>query len=365
MLATEAHFRRLANSLAQLVWVVDAAGHLSYGNSAWHAFTAIGAGARFVEHYLPALHPADRPGWRNTWEQAVRCGEPYALERRIRGTPESDYVSQLEWGNPIRENGIGTGAWLITATDSDENERRISDLRRQIENKERFLALLAHEMRCPLAPIANAVRLLQEHGGEPAIVRQSCVTLARQVAQLVRFTDDLFDLARAQNMDFLFSDTPVELDAVIEAAVESSHPEITARGQSLIVAGATGVTLSGDAGRLTQVFANLLINAAKFSNPGGEISIRTEVESDWVLVKVRDSGCGIAPGMLARIFEPYVQGEGASAGVAGAGLGLTLVRHLVELHGGAVSARSDGPGMGSEFVVRLPAATSAVVAMKR
>ena len=160
MLATEAHFHRLANSLAQLVWVVDAAGHLSYGNSAWHAFTAIGAGARFVEHYLPALHPADRSGWRDTWEHAVRCGEPYALERRIRGTPESNYVSQLEWGNPIRENGIGTGAWLITATDSDENERRIAELCRQIENKERFLALLAHEMRCPLAPIANAVRLL-------------------------------------------------------------------------------------------------------------------------------------------------------------------------------------------------------------
>jgi len=355
MLATEAHFRRLANSLAQLVWVVDAAGHLSYGNSAWHAFTAIGAGARFVEHYLPALHPADRSGWRDTWEQAVRCGEPYALERRIRCTPESNYVSQLEWGNPIRENGIGTGAWLITATDSDENERRITDLRRQIENKERFLALLAHEMRCPLAPIANAVRLLQEHGSEPAIVRGSCVTLARQVAQLVRFTDDLLDLARSQNVNFPFSDTPVELDAVIEAAVESSHPEITAREQSLIVEGPTGVTLSGDAGRLTQVFANLLINAAKFSNPGGEVCIRTDVESDWVVVKVRDSGCGIAPGMLARIFEPYVQVAG---GTAGAGLGLTLVRHLVELHGGAVSAHSDGPGMGSEFVVRLPASTS-------
>ena len=296
MLATEAHFHRLANSLAQLVWVVDGAGHLSYGNSAWHAFTAIGAGARFVEHYLPALHPADRSGWRNTWEQAMRCGEPYALERRIRGTPESNYVSQLEWGNPIRENGIGTGAWLITATDSDQNERRITDLRRQIENKERFLALLAHEMRCPLAPIANAVRLLQEHGGEPAIVRQSCVTLARQVAQLVRFTEDLFDLARSQNINFLFSDTPVELDAVIEAAVESSHPEITARGQSLLVGGATGVTLSGDAGRLAQVFANLLLNAAKFSNPGGAIHIRTEVDPTGCWSRYAIQGVESRPG---------------------------------------------------------------------
>lgn len=375
MLATETHFHRLANSLAQLVWVVDAAGHLSYGNSAWQAFTAIGAGARFVDHYLPVLHPDDRGTWRDTWEEAVRCGEPYALERRVRSTPESNYVNQLEWGHPIRENGVGTGAWLITATDCDESERLIAELRRRMESKERFLALLAHEMRGPLAPIANALRVVQENAGEPAIVRRCCATLARQVAQLVRFADDLFDLARSQSARFLLTDAPVGLDTVIEAAVEASQPEIAAREQRLTVEVPTGVTLAGDVGRLTQVFANLLINAAKFTDRGGHIDILAEVESggptgqpggstsqpggpmgqpDWVLVKVRDSGCGIPREMLGRIFDAHVQGS-APFGTAGAGLGLALVRHLVELHGGAVSASSSGLGRGSEFLVRLPA----------
>jgi signal transduction histidine kinase len=274
----------------------------------------------------------------------------------------------LEWGHPIRENGVGTGAWLITATDCDENERLIAELRRRMESKERFLALLAHEIRGPLAPIANALRVVQENAGEPAIVRRCCATLARQVAQLVRFADDLFDLARSQSARFLLADAPVRLDTVIEAAVEASQPEIAARQQRLTVEVPTGVTLAGDAGRLTQVFANLLINAAKFTDRGGHIDILAEVEPggpigqpggpmgqpNWVLVRVRDSGCGIPREMLARIFEAHVQGS-APFGTAGAGLGLALVRHLVELHGGAVSASSSGPGRGSEFLVRLPA----------
>jgi signal transduction histidine kinase len=257
------------------------------------------------------------------------------LERRIRCTPGSSYINQLEWGNPVRENGVGTGAWLITATDCDENERRIAELRGQIEHKERFLGLLAQEMRGPLGPMTNALRVLQEHGNEPAVVRRSYATLARQVAQLVRFTEDLFDLARSRD---LFTGVLLELDSVIAAAAQACAAEIAGQGQSFTVGGATGVVLRGDAGRLTQVFSHLLLNAAQLGNPGGEVVVRTEVEPDWVLVKVRDSGRGIEP-----------------AAGGGAGLGLTLVRHLVELHGGAVSVHSEGAGLGSEFEVRLPA----------
>src|ERR1700730_17351923 len=113
--AVETHFHRLAESLSQLVWSVDAAGRLSYGNSAWYAFTAIGAGARFLESYLPALHPGDRSLWRQTWEQAVTSGEPYALERRIRFSPDGNYVRQLEWGNPMENSGGRTGGWVHLA----------------------------------------------------------------------------------------------------------------------------------------------------------------------------------------------------------------------------------------------------------
>ncbi|MDB6091906.1 MAG: luxQ 3 [Gammaproteobacteria bacterium] len=358
MRATETQFHWLANSLSQLIWGVDAAGRLTYGNSAWYAFTAIGEGARFLESYLPALHPADRSLWRHTWEHAVAAGEPYALERRVRFTPESNYVRQLEWGNPILNGSGRTGEWLIIATDADENERVIVQLRRCIERKDKFLALAAHEMRGPLAPISSALKLLRHHMDEPAIVNKSCATMARQVAQLVRLVDDLFDLARAQNAQIPLSRAAIDLEATLAAAIEAAQPMIASRGHQLTVVTPPDTTVvDGDAGRLTQVFANLLINAAKFTDDSGRICVLVERESAWVLVKVRDTGIGIAREMLPRVFDAYVQAErGAGAAKGGLGLGLTLARHLIELHGGTLNAFSEGPGRGSEFVVRLPAA---------
>src|ERR1700733_14405989 len=122
MQATEAHFRCLADSLSQLVWVVDGAGRLVYGNLAWQSFTHIHVGASFVESYVPALHPADR----TSWEQTVNSGEPYALERRVRFQPQASYVCQLEWGKPLLENGSTTGEWVITAMDANQNARLIA-----------------------------------------------------------------------------------------------------------------------------------------------------------------------------------------------------------------------------------------------
>jgi two-component system CheB/CheR fusion protein len=277
--------------------------------------------------------------------------------RRIRFTPESNYVLQLEWGNPLCDNGARTGEWIITATDAGANERLMAQLRRTIEQKDKFLALVAHEMRGPLAPISTALQLLQQHMSEPAIVHQSCATLARQVAQLVRFVDDLFDLASSQNAQILLRRAAVDLEAAVATAVEAAQPIIAARGQELtVVMPAQAMIVEGDSGRLTQVFANLLINAAKFTHTGGRIWVEVERESDCALVKVRDSGIGISPDMLARVFDAYVQAErGSAASEGGLGLGLALARHLIELHGGTVNAYSEGAGRGSEFVVRLPA----------
>ena len=353
MRATEAHFRSLADSLGQLVWVVDEAGRLSYGNLAWQSLTQIPVGASFVESYVPALHPADRSCWEQTWERAVSSGEPYELERRVRFLPQASYVCQFEWGRPLRYNGSRTGEWVITAVDADQNARLIAQLRRRLALKDKFLALLAHEMRGPLAPISNGLYLLREHCGEAPIVSQSCAMLTRQFAQLARFIDDLFDLTRSQNAHIKLRRTPLDLRAAVAAAVEAAQPMIAARGQQLTVVTPKQLTLvNGDNGRLTQVFANLLINAAKFTDQGGRICISVGTESDWVLVRVRDDGVGIAGDMLARVFDAYVQVEQGSE--AGLGLGLALARHLVELHDGKVDAYSEGPGRGSEFVVRLP-----------
>jgi signal transduction histidine kinase len=181
MYASETCFHWLADSLAQLVWTVDATGRLSYGNAAWRARTKIGAGSSFSDRYLPTLHPQDRPLWKQTWEQAVASGESYAVERRIRFAVESDYVQQVEWGRPIRDDFGRTGDWLVIATDADENERLVAQLQRSLERKERWLTSIAHEMRGPFAPILSAVQIMGGHGAEPLVIDQACATLTRQV----------------------------------------------------------------------------------------------------------------------------------------------------------------------------------------
>jgi signal transduction histidine kinase len=338
------------------VCVVDQAGRISYGNPTWFEFMGIGVGSLFLASFLPALHPGDRALWERTWQQAVASGEPYVLERRVRHTTQSNYVRQLERGNPVRDGDGRIAEWILTAADADENERLITQLRRSLAGKDRFLALLAHEMRGPLAPILSALQLLALHVNEPPVVRQSSTMMARQLAQLVRLVDDLLDLARSQNAQIPLKRGLLELETAVRAAVEAAEPIITSHDHHLtLVTPADTMIVDGDAGRLTQVFANLLVNAAKFTHNGGEIDVSIQREADWALVRVRDSGIGIPPDMLARVFDPYVQaGRGSAASGGGLGLGLALVRHLIELHGGTVNAYSDGPGRGSEFIVRLP-----------
>jgi signal transduction histidine kinase len=362
MHAIETHFRSLADSLPQLVCVVDESGRVSYGNSSWYEFMGIGAGSPFLASFLPALHPLDRSLWEQTWQQAVASGEPYLLERRVRLTTQSSYVQQLERGNPVRDRDGKVAEWILIAAAADENERVVAQLQRSLADKDRFLALLAHEMRGPLAPLSSALQILALHVNEPQVVRQSSTMMARQLAQLVRLVDDLLDLARSQNAQIPLKCGPLDLESAIRAAVEAAQPLITSHGHHLTLAlSADTMMVDGDAGRLTQVFANLLINAAKFTDDGGKICVSIEREADWALVRVRDSGIGIRRDMLGRVFDAYVQAEhGSVASRAGLGLGLALVRHLIELHGGTVNAYSEGPGRGSEFIVRLPSARGPV-----
>jgi PAS domain S-box-containing protein len=360
MRATETHFRSLADSLPQFVCVVDESGRVSYSNPSWYEFMGIGAGSPFLPSFLPALHPLDRSLWQRTWEQAVASGQPYVLERRVRLTTQSNYVRQLERCNPVRDRDGRVREWILIAVDADENQRLIAQLRHSIAGKDRFLALLAHEMRGPLAPLSSALQLLAQHLDEPQVVRQSSTMMARQLVQLVRLVDDLLDLARSQNAQIPLKRGLIDLETAVRAAVEAAQPLITSHGHHLTLAlPADTMIVDGDAGRLTQVFANLLINAAKFTDDGGQIGVSIEREADWALVRVRDSGIGIRRDMLARVFDAYVQAEGGSAASrTGLGLGLALVRHLIELHGGTVNAYSEGPGRGSEFIVRLPSVRS-------
>jgi signal transduction histidine kinase/ActR/RegA family two-component response regulator len=224
--------------------------------------------------------------------------------------------------------------------------------------KDEFLATLAHELRNPLAPIRNAVQILRlSQGGAPAAAQLSEM-MERQVGQMVRLVDDLLEVSRITRGKIELRRTRAALAAVIEAAIETSRPQIeTSRHALGVELPPEPLYLDADATRLAQVFANLLNNAAKYTDPGGRITIEAAREGDEVAVCVRDTGMGIAPSALSRVFDMFVQADHASERMQGGlGIGLTLVRRLVEMHGGSVQARSEGPGKGSEFVVRLPLA---------
>lgn len=244
-------------------------------------------------------------------------------------------------------------------TVATERLRLIEQLREADRRKDEFLATLAHELRNPLAPIRHALEIQRRAEHDRATIERTREMMDRQLTQLVRLIDDLLDVSRITQGRLELRLGAVELGPVLQHAVEDNRPLIEA-GQLQVhwELPPAPVYLRADAARLAQVFFNLLNNAAKYTQRGGQVWLRTRIEPDTVVVTVRDSGVGIPPGMLGRVFDLFVRVEPSPQGMGegGLGIGLTLVRHLVELHGGTVEARSAGPGAGSEFEVRLPAA---------
>ena len=220
------------------------------------------------------------------------------------------------------------------------------------ERKDEFLAMLAHELRNPLAPMVTGLELIKcydiQHDGLDR-VRES---MERQVRHLIRLVDDLLDVSRISRGKIELRLEPVELGRVLDQAVESAEPLLDERHHQLVVEQCDeDLVLNGDPVRLTQVLANLLHNAARYTDPGGRIEVSCGRDARHAVLRVADNGRGIAPQFLDRIFDIFVQERDGGGGL---GLGLTLVQRLVQLHGGTVRAYSEGPGRGSEFVVRLP-----------
>jgi signal transduction histidine kinase/ActR/RegA family two-component response regulator len=222
--------------------------------------------------------------------------------------------------------------------------------------KDRFLATLAHELRNPLAPISNALHLLEAAGDRPDMQAQARQMMARQLKQLVRLVDDLLDVSRITTGKLVLHPDDTELHDVIDNAIEIARPLIEARRHRLeVTLPPERVHLHGDATRLAQVFSNLLNNAARYTGAGGVITVKARANADDIAVEISDTGVGIAPAMLPDIFEMFTQADTSlGRSEAGLGVGLALARHLVEMHGGTIEARSEGIGRGSSFCVRLP-----------
>ncbi len=235
-----------------------------------------------------------------------------------------------------------------------EHALRIADRR-----KDEFLATLAHELRNPLAPLSNGLTLLRLAGNDPAIAKNARDIMERQLTQMVRLVDDLIDVSRISTGRLAIMKERVELQAVVRNAVEIVAPFIEKRGHALqIELPAQPVWINADPTRLAQVFSNLLNNAAKYTDQGGRIAFQATLDDAGVIVRVQDNGIGIPAEMLATVFDMFTQvDKSLERSQAGLGVGLTLARRLVELHGGTLEAHSGGHGQGSCFVIRLPLAS--------
>jgi PAS domain S-box-containing protein len=237
-----------------------------------------------------------------------------------------------------------------------ENAQLYRELRDADLRKDEFLATLAHELRNPLAPIGNALQVLRLSGGSGAMDAEARAIMERQLSQMVRLVDDLLDVSRITQNKLELRKERVSLASIVNSAVETSGPLMTQAGHSFSVKlPPTPVHLDADPVRLAQVFSNLLNNAAKYTEPGGRISLTAESSGSDVVVEVCDNGLGIPADAMPRVFKMFSQVDrNMERAQGGLGIGLSLVLRLVELHGGTIEARSDGPGRGSQFVVRLP-----------
>ncbi len=258
-------------------------------------------------------------------------------------------------GGPIKSGGRVIGAVLVFR---DITERRQAEAeRREAERaRERFLAVLGHELRHPLAPLANAVQILGLQGGDPSVVASVRDMMARQVEQLTRLVEELLDASRVVQGKVQLRRERLDLAALVRTTAEDRRAQVESAGLTLTLDLAAGpVWASGDAVRLSQVVGNLLHNAAKFTDPGGRVTVRLSVAGGEAALAVEDTGVGIAPDALPRLFEAFAQADaGAARGQGGLGLGLAVVKGMAELHGGRVRATSEGPGRGATFTVWLP-----------
>jgi PAS domain S-box-containing protein len=290
------------------------------------------------------------------FRHTLETGEAYRSRNFSSQRADTDNVESYEWELhriTLPDGKLGVVSYYFDTTRLRKAEQALREADRR---KDEFLATLAHELRNPLAPIRNGLQILRLARGDPAAAAQVQEMLERQVNHLVRLVDDLMEVARVTRGRIELRREPIDLAAMLRSAVETSRPLIEAARHELAVSlPDEPVTVMADPVRLAQIVANLLNNAAKYTEDGGRISLSASREGSYAVVSVRDSGIGIPIDVLPRVFDLFAQADRTyHRAQGGLGIGLTLVRTLVELHGGTVTAKSDGVGHGSEFIVRLP-----------
>jgi len=354
---SEERFRFLAEMIPSIVWTAAPDGTLTYANRRWFDYSGMSPEQDPRGRSELALHPDDYERCMVAWAEAVRTGKDFQIEVRNR-RHDGVYRWFMTRAVPLRD-GLGQIiSWFGVTTDIHDQKEMQEHLQDVDRRKDEFLATLAHELRNPLAPIRNSLQFLRLAGSDQAASEQAADIIDRQVNHLVRLVDDLLEVSRITRGKIELRKERVDLASIIGSAVETSRPLIEAARHRLEVSlPSEPAMLDADTVRVSQVISNLLNNAAKYTEAGGQIWLAAQADTREVVISVRDNGVGISPDMLPHVFEMFTQADRSlSRSQGGLGIGLTLSRSLVELHGGSILARSPGAGRGSEFVVRLPRA---------
>ncbi|MDB5387211.1 MAG: hypothetical protein JWM11_2857, partial [Planctomycetaceae bacterium] len=353
---SEQKLRLLADTIPQLAWMAHPDGHIFWYNQRWYEYTGTTFDQMAGWGWQSVHEPSVLPEVLERWTGAVATGEPFEMVFPLKGA-DDQFRPFLTRVNPLREEGRLL-YWFGTNTDISEIKKMEEALRDTDRRKDEFLATLAHELRNPLAPIRNSLQILKMPRVDSATVHQTRDMMERQVNHLVRLVDDLLDVSRVMRGKIDLRKEPVELATIVARAVETVQPLIEFQGHQLEVSlSSESLLLDADPIRLVQVVSNLLTNAAKYTESNGHIRLTAERENGRAVLKIRDNGIGIAADMLPHVFELFVQVDyAATRSQGGLGIGLTLVKNLVQMHDGTVEARSAGLGEGCEFEIRLPLA---------
>ncbi len=353
--ASEQRFRTLTSHAPVGIFLTDRKGDCLWVNERWCEMAGLSLEEAKGEGWVRALHPDDRERVFAEWYAATRAAEPFSSEYRFQ-SPQG----RVRW---LQGNAVGLcdeagnlSEYIGTLADITERREAMEVLQEADRRKDEFLALLAHELRNPLAPLRNGLQVMRLAAGDENALARSRTIMERQLSHLVRLVDDLLDVSRISRNKMELRRARVLLADVVSSAVETARPALEAAGHELtILLPPEPIHLDADLTRLAQVFGNLLHNSSKYTRPGGAVSLIASREMNHVEVAVRDNGIGIPAAALPSLFEMFSQVDRSiERSTGGLGIGLALVKGLVEMHGGTVAAMSPGQGQGSTFTVRLP-----------
>jgi len=369
LLASEQRYRFLAESLPLIVWSARPDGWIDYYNRRWHEYTGMTLEQTRGWGWQRVLHRDDVEQCLRRWTTAVERGKRFEIEYRFRRSSDGAYRWHLGRAVPQYDEEGRIVKWFGTCTDIDDQKRleeerlqllaREQEARRVAEaanrTKDEFLAVVSHELRTPLTAVIGWTHLLRSKQLEETASERALETIERNAMAQTQIIDDLLDISRIIVGKLNLDIQPVDLISVAEAAINAIGPAAEAKGIHIqTVFDPSTASVSGDPHRLQQVLGNLLSNAVKFTPEGGRVEVRLTRLDSRMEIKVSDTGKGISPEFLPFVFDRFRQADStATRAHGGLGLGLAIVRHLVELHGGTVQVESRGEGQGATFTVQL------------